>query len=57
MNAQTPIYLVVKGWLNKLLTYIPNYEDIFINNTREQAYIASLMFENLRRKKAMESSE
>ena len=42
---------------NELLTYIPNYEDIFINNTKEQAYIASLMFENLRRKKAMESSE
>ena len=41
---------------NQLVTYIPNYEDIFINNTREQAYIASLMFHNLRRKKEMEIS-
>ena len=41
---------------NQLVTYIPNYEDIFINNTKEQAYIASLMFDNLRRKKAMENS-
>ena len=39
---------------NELLTYIPDYEDIFGNDLREQAYIASLMFENLRRKKILE---
>ena len=40
---------------NELLTYIPNYEDIFGNNITEQAYIASLMLENLRRKKLFEN--
>ena len=39
---------------NELLTYIPEDEDIFGNDLREQAYIASLMFENLRRKKILE---
>ena len=41
---------------NCLLTYIPEYEDIFGSGLREQAYIASLMFENLRRKKILEYS-
>ena len=37
---------------NELLTYIPNYIDIFDNeNSTEQKYIARLMMENLKRKK------
>ena len=40
---------------NELLTYIPNYIDIFDNeNSTEQEYIARLMMENLRRKKTIE---
>ena len=40
---------------NELLTYIPNYIDIFDNeNSTEQEFIARLMLENLRRKKIIE---
>ena len=40
---------------NELLTYIPNYNDIFDNeNCTEQEYIGRLMMENLRRKKIIE---
>ena len=41
---------------NELFSYIPNYEDVFNDeDTREQNYIATLMFENLKRKKLFES--
>ena len=36
--------------------YISEYEDIFGSDFRQQAYIASLMFENLGRKKLLEDS-
>ena len=40
---------------NKIVSYIPNYIDIFNDNDiREQEYIASLMIENLKRKKIIE---
>ena len=35
-----------------MMTYIPNYTDIFANNNmKEQCYIATLMMKNLTRKK------
>ena len=41
---------------NELVSYIPNYEDVFNDeDTREHNYIATLMFENLKRKKLLES--
>ena len=40
---------------NELVTYIPNYEDIFGIELQEQAYIATIMLENLRRKKILEN--
>ena len=37
------------------ISYIPNYIDIFNDNDiKEQLYIANLMIENLKRKKAIE---
>ena len=41
---------------NELLTYIPNYNDIFGNDLDEKIYITMLMMENLRRKVIMEDS-
>ena len=41
---------------NELVTYIPNYIDIFDNeNIQEQMYISRLMIENLNRKKTIEN--
>ena len=41
---------------NELVTYIPNYIDIFDNdNTKEQIYIAILLIDNLKRKKVSEN--
>ena len=41
---------------NELLTYIPNYIDIFDNeNIHEQMYISKLMIENLKREKTIEN--
>ena len=40
---------------NKLVSYIPNYIDIFNDNDiKEQGYIANLMMENLKNKKVLE---
>ena len=40
---------------NEIMTYIPNYRDIFDNdNVKEQCYIATLMMDNLKRKKLLE---
>ena len=40
---------------NQLISYIPDYEDIFNdNNPKEQCFIAEIMKENLKRKKEME---
>ena len=40
----------------ELLTYIPNYNDIFDDkNTEEQFYIARLMMKNLEKKKIIEN--
>ena len=41
---------------NELVTYIPNYEDIFDNdNLKEQVYIVILMIDNLQRKNKLEN--
>ena len=41
---------------NELLTYIPNYSDIFDDeNTEEQEYIATIMMKNLDKKKTLET--
>lgn len=41
---------------NQLITYIPQYEDIFDDNeTEEQCFIANIMMENLKKKKEIES--
>ena len=41
---------------NQLITYIPNYEDIFDdNNTKEQLFIANIMIESLKKKKEIEN--
>ena len=41
---------------NELLTYIPNYSDIFDNNNiPEQMYISRLMIDNLKKKKMIEN--
>ena len=43
---------------NELVTYIPNYEDIFDdNNPEEQCFIANLMMANLKKKKQLESEK
>ena len=40
---------------NNLVSYIPNYIDIFNDNdSKEQHYIANLMMENLKNKKVFE---
>ena len=40
---------------NELVSYIPNYIDIFNdNNIKEQHYIANLLMENLKSKKVIE---
>ena len=40
---------------NQLITYIPNYEDIYNDEeTEEQTFIAKIMIENLKRKKEIE---
>ena len=40
---------------SQLITYIPNYEDIFKNdNIEEQFFIANIMMDNLQRKKILE---
>ena len=40
---------------NEIMSYIPNYRDIFNNdNMKEQCYIATLMMDNLKRKKLIE---
>ena len=39
---------------NQLVTYIPNYEDIFDdNNIEEQCFIANILIENLKQKKEL----
>ena len=41
---------------NQLITYIPDYEDIFNdNNTKEQCFIANIMMANLKKKKEIEN--
>ena len=41
---------------NQLITYIPNYEDIFNDeNIDEQCFIANILMTNLKRKKEIES--
>ena len=41
---------------NQLVTYIPNYEDIFDDeNLAEQFFIANILITNLKRKKKIES--
>ena len=43
---------------NELITYIPNYEDIFDDsNTEEQCFIANLMMANLKKKKQLEADK
>ena len=43
---------------NQLITYIPNYEDIFNDeNIDEQCFIANILMTNLKRKKEIESSK
>ena len=37
---------------NKIVTYIPTYEDIFKGDVEEQAYISRLLKENLTKLKA-----
>lgn len=54
MKINLQLLLVSKGQ-NELLTYIPEYEDIFSNNLEEKFYIARLMMENLRKKKEIEN--
>ena len=40
---------------NQLITYIPNYEDIYNNdNVEEQFFIANIMMANLQKKKVIE---
>ena len=40
---------------NQLITYIPNYEDIYNNdNVEEQFFIANIMIANLKKKKEIE---
>ena len=40
---------------NQLITYIPDYEDIFNDqNVEEQCFIAKIMMANLKRKKEIE---
>ena len=36
---------------NEQVTYLPNYSDLFESNISEQVYIATLMKDNLERKK------
>ena len=33
---------------NEIVTYLPNYEDLFSNEEEEQAYISRIIKENLR---------
>ena len=43
---------------NQLISYIPDYKDIFNDNdTEEQYYIANIMKENLRKKKEIEQEK
>ena len=43
---------------NKLITYIPNYEDIFVDtNIEEQCFIANILIENLKLKKELEMNK
>ena len=43
---------------NELVTYIPDYEDIFDDsNPEEQCFIASVMMANLKRKKLLEANK
>ena len=43
---------------NQLVTYIPNYKDIFDdNNIEEQCFIANILIENLKRKKELEKTK
>ena len=40
---------------NQLITYIPNYEDVFNDdNIEEQYFIANIMIANLKKKKELE---
>ena len=42
---------------NQLITYIPNYEDIFDDtNIEEQCFIANIMMENLKCKKKLDTN-
>ena len=43
---------------NQLITYIPNYEDIFDDDDiKEQIFIANIMIENLKKKKEIENNQ
>ena len=43
---------------NKLVTYIPNYKDIFDDNyLEEQCFIANLLIANLKKKKELEAQK
>ena len=46
---------MIKG-RNQLVTYIPNYEDIFDDtNIEEQCFIASIFMDNLKYKKKIDN--
>ena len=56
MKAINHIYFTVKKLLgsNQLVTYIPNYEDIFDDdNPEEQYFIANILMANLKKKKEL----
>ena len=43
---------------NQIISYIPDYEDIFNDDdTKEQYYIANILKENLRKKKEIEQEK
>ena len=56
----TPFNFFCKSLIgsNQLITYIPNYEDIFDDHDlRKQISIANIMIENLRTKKEIENEK
>ena len=43
---------------NQLISYIPNYEDIFNDDDpKEQCFIAHILIENLKKKKEIEAEK
>ena len=42
---------------NQLITYVPNYEDLFDDdNIEEQCFVASILMENLKYKKKIDNT-